>query len=113
MAAVHQVRLLNPGIGLDQTIAVPEDEYILDIADMMGIRLPSGCKQGNCSACVAQLESGDLDQHEQTFLRPEELAQGYVVICVASPRSDCTLLTHQESVLYQSSLYYGANGQKG
>ena len=103
--AVYQVRLVNPAIGLDRTIAVPEGEYILDIAEALGIRLPSGCKQGDCSACVAKLLTGKVDQTDQKFLGNPELSAGYVLPCVASPLSDCVLETHQEKLLYQSALY--------
>jgi ferredoxin len=105
---IYQVRLVNPELGLEHTITVPEDEYILDMAEEAGIRLPAGCRQGECSACIARLEQGNVDQSEQKFLRPAELQAGYTVTCVAYPRSDCTLLTHQEQVLFQSSLYYDA-----
>jgi ferredoxin len=104
--AEYQVRLVNPAIALDQTIIVPDDQYILDIAETAGIRLPAGCRQGECSACIGKLVSGQVDQSEQKFLRPSELEAGYTVTCVAYPLSDCTLHTHQEQVLYQSSLYY-------
>ncbi len=102
----YQVRLINPAIKLDRTIQVPKDQYILDIAEDVGIRLPSGCKQGECSACVAKLVKGEVDQSEQKFLRPQEIQAGYVVTCVTYPLSDCTLETHQEQVLYKASLYY-------
>jgi ferredoxin len=104
--ATYQIRLMNPAIGLDRTIAVPDDQYILDIAEEEGIRLPSGCKEGECSACIAKLLSGAIDQTEQKFLRLAEQELGYTITCVAYPRSDCTLLTHQEQVLYKSSLYF-------
>jgi ferredoxin len=104
--AVYQVRLVNEALALDRTIAVPDDQYILDIAEDAGIRLPNGCKQGECSACVAKLVSGEIDQSEQKFLKPPELQAGYAVTCVAYPLSDCTLITHQEQVLYQTSLYF-------
>ncbi len=104
--AVYKVRLINSAIGLDRTIEVPHDEYILDIAEDIGIRLPSGCKQGECSACVAKLISGEVDQSEQKFLRPSEVQAGYVVTCVTYPLSNCTLETHQEQILYKSALYY-------
>jgi ferredoxin len=107
---VYQVRLLNSETNLDFTISVPEGEYILDIAEDAGIRLPSGCKQGDCSACVARLVEGEVDQGEQKFLRPEEVAQGYVVTCIGTPLSDCILETHQEKVLYQSALYLDNSG---
>ena len=104
--AVYQVRLVNPAIALDRTIPVPDDQYILDMAEEAGIRLPAGCRQGECSACIAKLVSGQVDQSEQKFLRPSELEAGYTVTCVAYPMSDCTLHTHQEKELYQSSLYF-------
>ncbi len=107
--AVYQVRLINSEIGLDRTIEVPDDQYILDIAQEAGIRLPSGCKQGECSACVAKIISGEIDQSEQKFLRPNEVEAGYTITCVAYPLSDCTLETHQEQVLYKSSLYFQGN----
>lgn len=101
---VYKVKLIDQS-GLNQIIEVPENEYILDVAQSVGIRLPSGCKQGNCSACVAKVISGKIDQSEQSFLSIQEIAAGYTITCVASPLSDCTLKTHQEQVLYKSSLY--------
>ncbi|MTJ54698.1 2Fe-2S iron-sulfur cluster binding domain-containing protein [Anabaena sp. UHCC 0253] len=104
--AIYQVQFINPNIGLNRTIQVPDDQYIMDIAEASGIRLPSGCKQGECSACVAKLIKGEVDQTEQKFLRSQEIQAGYVVTCVSYPLSDCVLETHQEQVLYKSSLYY-------
>jgi len=105
---VYQVRLVNPDIALDRTILVSEDQYILDIAEEAGIRLPAGCRQGNCSACVAKIISGEVDQSEQRFLQAAEITAGYTITCVAYPLSDCILQTHQEQVLYHTSLYYSA-----
>jgi ferredoxin len=102
---VYQVKLVNPNLGLDRTIAVPKDQYILDIAEDNGIRLPSGCKLGECSACVAKIISGTVDRSEQKFLTPAEIAAGYTLTCVAYPTSDLVLETHQEQALYQGSLY--------
>lgn len=110
--STYKVRLINQDIGLDKTIEVPESEYILDIAEDENIRLPSGCKQGNCSACVAKIVSGEVDQSEQTFLQNHEIETGYTITCVAYPLSDCTLQTHQEKVLYNSSLYFKSDIKK-
>lgn len=104
--AIYQIQLINPNLKLNRTIQVPDDQYIIDIAEEVGIRLPSGCKQGECSACIAKLISGEIDQSEQKFLRLQEIQAGYVVTCVSYPLSDCVLETHQEQVLYKSSLYY-------
>ncbi len=108
----YKVRLINQDIGLDRIIEVPDNEYILDIAEDENIRLPSGCKQGNCSACVAKIINGEVDQSEQKFLRHHEISAGYTITCVAYPLSDCTLQTHQEQVLYNSSLYFKSDTDK-
>lgn len=105
----YKVRLVNKNLKIDRTIEVPEDEYIFDIADEAGIRLPSGCLQGECSACLAKLVTGKVNQSEQKFLKPSEVEAGYTVTCVAYPLSDCTLETHQEQVLYQNSLYFASD----
>ena len=84
----YKVRLINQDIGLDSTIEVPDNEYILDIAEEENIRLPSGCKQGNSSACVAIIISGEVDQSEQTFLNSHEIEAGYTITSVAYPLTE-------------------------
>jgi ferredoxin len=110
--AVYQVRLLNPAFHIDQTIEVSDDQYILDMAEEAGVRLPAGCREGTCSSCIAKLVIGKVDQSEQKFLRSSEIKSGYTVTCVAYPLSNCTLETHQEQVLYKSSLYFKHNTDK-
>jgi ferredoxin len=107
--AVYQVRLINPALNIDTTIEVSDEQYILDMAEEAGMRLPAGCREGNCSSCIAKLLKGNVDQSEQKFLNSLEIEAGYTVTCVAYPLSDCTLETHQEQVLYNSSLYLKAN----
>lgn len=109
---VYQVRLVNQALNLDYIISVPDDQYILEIVEEVGLRLPAGCREGTCSSCVAKVLSGEVDQSEQKFLQPSEIQAGYTVTCVAYPVSDCTLETHQEQVLYKSSLYFKSNQAK-
>ncbi len=75
----------------DFSFCVEDDEYIATKADELGISLPGNGCQGACTASLSLLESGTLDQSEQTFLDLIQQGNGYVLYDVAYPTSNLTL----------------------
>src|SRR5262245_44853827 len=57
----------------------------------LGVDLPYGCKYGGCITCAAKLIRGKVNQQAQRALNNRQLNDGYVILCVARPMSDCTL----------------------
>jgi ferredoxin len=70
-----------------KTVEVAENEGILAAGLRAGLSLASDCRKGRCKTCMVRVD-GIIDQSEAWLISNEELAEGYALICVGTPRSD-------------------------
>lgn len=108
MATSHRIELQHQG----QTIVVdvPEDQTILSVAQNNGVDLPASCTAGVCTTCAAKMIEGTVERVDDLGISPELQEQGFVLLCVSYPRSDCKILTEQEDTVYH--LQFGQYQQK-
>jgi ferredoxin len=99
MSKTYTVEINHQGKTL--TLQVPEDQTILSVADEAGLDLPSSCHAGVCTTCAGQIIEGNVDQSGGMGVSPELQKQGYVLLCVAHPRSDLKIETEKEDIVYQ------------
>jgi ferredoxin len=87
----HRVELRWRNGGAE-TIHAVETESVLEAAERENVGLPFGCRTGACATCTGRLLSGDVEHgREPRALKQESLADGYVLLCIARPKTDCRI----------------------
>jgi len=67
---------------------VPPGKTLLEVAEMCGVGIPAGCRQGRCGTCITKLLQGDVHMDSEDGLEVGEKAEGYILMCVARPRGN-------------------------
>ena len=94
MRETYSITIANRG---GETYEVDRRRSLLESLREKGIDLPYGCRYGGCITCAAKLVAGEVDQRGQVALNNRQVNNGYVVLCVARPKSDCTFDVGVES----------------
>lgn len=91
-----------------RVVTVSEDRFLLEELEDAGIRLPYGCRFGACLTCAALLVEGQVDHTKgRAFaLRPRHVEEGYVLLCVARPLTDCVIDVGTQPGLYVNPFRY-------
>jgi 2Fe-2S type ferredoxin len=85
---------------------------VLDAAERAGADLPFLCRTGTCGGCTSRRVEGALAQPSAGLLSPEHEKAGFVLLCSAYPRSDLTILTHQEQNFYDETHLFDKQANK-
>ncbi|MEJ5145084.1 ferredoxin [Sphingobacterium sp. MYb388] len=92
--AVWEVKLNMPDG--QRVIFCPEDMYIIDAAEKNLVEIPYAARAGADAVSGGKLVSGAVDQSAQSFLNVSQITNGYVLLDVAIPISNCEIETHKE-----------------
>lgn len=74
-----------------KTLTATGSESLLDLAEAAGISIPSACRTGHCGECKVRCVEGDVSMAVSDGLSSDEIADRYVLTCVAAANGDLTL----------------------
>jgi ring-1,2-phenylacetyl-CoA epoxidase subunit PaaE len=74
--------------GLSATVAMPQDQTVLDAAQASRADLPFACKGGVCGTCRARVTDGEVDMRRNYALEAAEVEAGFVLTCQSYPVGD-------------------------
>ena len=72
----------------------PAQHSILDNVRAAGLPAPFACKGGVCATCRAKVIAGEVSMKVNYGLSEQEIADGYVLTCQATPVSEGVVLTY-------------------
>jgi len=92
-SATADVGLSAPGFSLSvpafgHQSHIGADETLLAALEREGLPIIGACRSGVCGSCKCKLEQGEVESGPQLALSAEQIAEGYVLACASTPRSN-------------------------
>lgn len=84
--AAHRMHCARAG----KVVPVRAGETLLDAAENGGVPIDSLCRAGVCGTCRVQVSAGQVEC-ASAMLDADEQRQGFVLACVSTAKSDCTV----------------------
>lgn len=82
--------------GKGHQVEVKPDQTILDAILDAGIDAPYSCEGGFCTSCKAKLLEGEATMSNNETLYEDEVKEGYILSCVATPTTDICVVNFDE-----------------
>ncbi len=91
--------------GVTRFVKCREGQTVMDAAYRSKINIPVDCSDGACGTCKSRWESGEFEMSDyvEDALSPDEEADGYVLTCSMSPKTDLVLQIPTTSAVARTS----------
>ncbi|WP_020112732.1 ferredoxin--NADP reductase [Rhodococcus sp. 114MFTsu3.1] len=74
--------------GEQHSLTWPAESTLIDVLLNAGIDAPYSCREGECGSCACTLKSGTVEPGDGTALTENDLDDGYILACQATPTSE-------------------------
>jgi 3-ketosteroid 9alpha-monooxygenase subunit B len=74
--------------GASHLLRWPRGATLVDVMIAAGIDVPYSCREGQCGSCAATVVRGKVDMASCSVLEPDDLADGLILGCQATPASN-------------------------
>jgi 3-ketosteroid 9alpha-monooxygenase subunit B len=73
--------------GETHTLSWPSTANLVEVMLDAGLDAPFSCREGECGSCMCTLKSGTVELGRVDALDPDDIADGYILACQATPTS--------------------------
>ncbi len=77
--------------GFDTSARIAPGQTLLEALEGAGVPIVGACRSGVCGSCKCRVVAGEVESTSTATLHPDEIAEGYVLACSSTARSDLTV----------------------